>query len=90
MHILRALTETEKAISEAYQDAIKNEAVTKSTENEVKMKRGRFRATRGGKAVMFDIHCSSCDTKILWYQKNGTGNLLRCYLNRIFAPSELE
>jgi hypothetical protein len=39
---------------------------------------------------MFDIHCTSCDTKILWYQKDGAENILRCYLNRIFAPPELE
>lgn len=86
-------TETAKIISGAYLEAIKGE-LRKPAEEEgkisVKMKRDRFRAARGGKAVMLDIHCSNCDTKVLWYQKDGTGNLLRCYLNRIFAPEELE
>ncbi|HVC58658.1 MAG TPA: hypothetical protein VND15_04255 [Candidatus Acidoferrales bacterium] len=54
-----------------------------------RMKRDSFRSARGGKAVMLDVHCSKCDTKVLWYQKDGTGNLLRCYINRIFAPPEL-
>jgi hypothetical protein len=56
----------------------------------VKMKRDKFRSARGGKAVMLDIYCSNCDTKVLWYQKDGDGSLRRCYLNRIFAPPELE
>jgi len=56
----------------------------------VKMKRDKFRNARGGKAVMIDIYCSKCNTKVLWYQKDGTGSLKRCYLNRIFAPPELE
>ena len=57
---------------------------------QVKMKRDHFRGARGGKAVMLDVFCSKCNTKVLWYQKDGVGNLLRCYLNRIYAPPELE
>ena len=36
------------------------------------------------------IFCAVCNTKVLTYQKDGPGQLLRCYLNRIFAPPALE
>ncbi len=39
---------------------------------------------------MLDIFCSACNTLVLNYQKDGPGQLLRCYLNRIFAPPSLE
>lgn len=38
---------------------------------------------------MLNIHCAACGAWILKYQKDGVGHLLRCYLNRIFAPPEL-
>ncbi|MCL5423541.1 MAG: hypothetical protein M1385_00470 [Candidatus Marsarchaeota archaeon] len=57
---------------------------------QIKMKEDEFRRVRGGRAVMLDVCCSKCDTKVLWYQKDGPGSLLRCYLNRIYAPPELE
>jgi len=39
---------------------------------------------------MIDVNCASCGQLILHYQKDGPGWLKRCYLNRIFAPDELE
>lgn len=39
---------------------------------------------------MLEIICAIDGTPLLRYQKDGPGDLLRCYLNRIFAPSELE
>ena len=57
---------------------------------EIKMKKDAYRRVRGGKAVMLDVCCSKCNTKVLWYQKDGVGSLQRCYLNRIFAPKEME
>lgn len=48
-----------------------------------------FRA-RGGVARMLNIHCAACKAFVLLYQKDGRGQLLRCYLNRIFAPPDLE
>ncbi len=83
--------ETARTINKAYSDALKEKTEEIARSNmPVKMKRDKFRSARRGKAVMLDIHCSSCDTKVLWYQKDGTGSLMRCYLNRIFAPPELE
>ena len=54
------------------------------------MKKDKYLRARGGKAYMLDIHCAQCDAWVLRYQKDGPGQLLRCYLNRIFAPPKLE
>lgn len=54
------------------------------------MKKDKYSRQRGGKSRMLNIHCAACNTHILRYQKDGPGNLLRCYLNRIYAPPELE
>jgi guanylate kinase len=86
-------SKTAKAISVAYIKSLNDECKLpefKDTTPTIKMKRDSFRNKRGGKAVMLDIHCSNCDTKVLLYQKDGIGNLQRCYLNRISSPDELE
>lgn len=56
----------------------------------MKMKNDKYRRARGGSAQMLDISCAVCGAYLMLYQKDGPGNLLRCYLNRIFAPPELE
>jgi ribosomal protein S27AE len=56
---------------------------------EKRMKKDKYLRVRGGTARMLDIHCAKCGAWILKYQKDGVGQLLRCYLNRIFAPPEL-
>lgn len=38
---------------------------------------------------MFDVYCAGCGAWILQYQKDGHGQLLRIYLNRISAPQAL-
>lgn len=48
-----------------------------------------YRKARGGNAEMLTIYCSSCNTPVLYYQKDGQGNLFRCYLDRIFYPDEI-
>lgn len=55
----------------------------------IKLKSDRYRAARGGSAKLLSLRCSSCDSFILLYQKDGPGQLLRCYINRIFAPKHL-
>ena len=54
----------------------------------VKLKKDRYRAKRGGTAKLVDVICANCKSKVLLYQKDGPGWLKRCYLNRIFEPSE--
>ena len=54
------------------------------------MKQDKYRRARGGMAKMLDISCATCGAWLMKYQKDGVGNLLRSYLNRIFAPPELK
>ena len=55
-----------------------------------KLKNDKYRKARGGKAYFINLICIRCNNIILKYQKDGDGDLKRCYLNRIFYPSELE
>ena len=59
------------------------------TMRRVKLKSDRYRSARGGSAQLLTISCSSCRSFVLLYQKDGPGQLLRCYLNRIFEPERL-
>ena len=54
------------------------------------LKNDRYRKARGGKAFVVSISCSNCQAEILVYQKDGDGQLKRCYLNRILSPKSLE
>jgi hypothetical protein len=53
-------------------------------------KNDNYRRVRGGTSTFLSLFCSRCDSWLLLYQKDGEGKLMRCYLNRIFAPSSLE
>lgn len=54
------------------------------------MKRDKYLRARGGTSRMLNITCANCGSFLLRYQKDGPGKLMRCYLNRIFTPDELE
>lgn len=56
----------------------------------IKLKNDKYRTARGGEAHLLEISCTTCSTRVLKYQKDGKGNLKRCYLNRIFHPPEFE
>ncbi len=58
--------------------------------SDFELKNDKYRRARGGIAHFLEISCSQCSTYLMTYQKDGMGNLLRCYLNRIFHPPELE
>ncbi|MHB8362494.1 MAG: hypothetical protein ACYDBX_02640 [Patescibacteria group bacterium] len=61
--------------------------------DEVKLKKDKYFRNRGGTSRLLDIACSLCNEKILLYQKDGKGNLHRCYIDRIYDPylfSELQ
>lgn len=55
-----------------------------------KLKNDKYRTARGGEAHLLNVFCAKCNITLLKYQKDGIGDLLRCYLNRICYPSELE
>lgn len=61
----------------------------KSLKKQFKLKNDKYRKDRGGTAKFFNVSCSACGTWLLLYQKDGPGNFLRLYLNRIFAPPHL-
>ena len=48
-----------------------------------KLKNDSFRHARGGNTKIYDLFCSKCGTFILKYQKDGIGDLLRLYFDRI-------
>ena len=58
--------------------------------SKIHLKNDRYRRARGGKAVFLTLFCAGCQSPLLLYQKDGSGTLQRCYLNRIFAPANLE
>lgn len=58
--------------------------------NIFELKNDEYRRARGGTAVFLQLQCARCGNDIMIYQKDGPGSLLRCYLNRIFSPPELE
>jgi len=50
------------------------------------IKKDRFSRARGGNSEFLNIYCSSCNAYIALYQKDGSGSLMRMYLDRIFEP----
>jgi len=56
----------------------------------MQLKNDVYRKARGGKAFFMRLFCAKCTAEVFLYQKDGDGQLKRCYLNRIFEPPELE
>ncbi len=54
-----------------------------------KLKKDGYARERGGGSEFLDIYCSFCQSHIALYQKDGSGSLLRMYLDRIFEPKNL-
>ncbi len=52
----------------------------------VKFKEDLFSKRRGGTSKALDIFCKNCGNLVLIYQKDGSGPLLRCYVDRILYP----
>ncbi len=55
----------------------------------IKLKRGKFKSSRGGYSRLLDLYCQKCNSLIATYQKDGPGNLLRLYMDRIMFPENL-
>lgn len=57
--------------------------------SQFKFKKDVYMKRRGAPAMLV-ISCIGCGSYIMSYQKDGPGPLLRCYLDRIHHPKELE
>lgn len=56
-----------------------------------KLKKDRYVKVRDGETKLLFITCSNCDEPVMIYQKDGRGNLLRCYEDRIhWAASRID
>ncbi|NTW14169.1 MAG: hypothetical protein HGA31_04010 [Candidatus Moranbacteria bacterium] len=53
----------------------------------MKLKHDKFKTARGGASKLLELSCQLCDTAICRYQKDGTGNLWRLYVDRISSPN---
>lgn len=52
-------------------------------------KRDKYKSARGGYSRLLNLHCRKCDTIFAEYQKDGSGNLRRLYMDRIMAPEKI-
>ena len=53
------------------------------------LKKDKYVNARGGNSHFLDLYCSKCSEYLALYQKDGQGRLLRLYLDRIFAPTNI-
>lgn len=56
----------------------------RKTMKRIKLKRDRYRKSRGGYARFLKIRCAKCRFPVAIYQKDGSGILKRMYIDRIF------
>jgi hypothetical protein len=55
----------------------------------IKSKKDRYTNARGGSSKIFQLACGKCKSIIATYQKDGPGNLIRMYLDRIQSDTGL-
>lgn len=55
----------------------------------IDFKRDKFKSVRGKWSRLLNITCRKCKRLVVVYQKDGSGNLRRLYLDRIFSPKNL-
>lgn len=56
---------------------------------QIKFKKDSYAKKRGAPALLL-ISCANCGNYIMSYQKDGPGLLMRCYIDRIHHPENLE
>lgn len=57
---------------------------------EIKLKKDKYLASRGGKSKLLDICCDHCRKHLFYYQKDGPGVLKRMYIDRIIDPKTIK
>ncbi len=65
---------------------IKIEKLIREMDKKHLPKKDRYFKKRGGSFCFLDILCSGCNNYVALYQKDGSGALIRMYLDRIFKP----
>ncbi len=53
------------------------------------LKKDKYKSARGGYSSLLDLFCRKCESLVAVYQKDGPGNLLRTYFDRIIFPENL-
>jgi hypothetical protein len=53
------------------------------------IEKDKFTKFRGGSAKLLLISCEKCEEEMFLYQKDGSGRLLRVYLDKFKAPKKL-
>lgn len=48
------------------------------------LKQDQFSKNRGGESLLLKLSCRNCHTQLMIYQKDGEGDLKRCYFDRIY------
>lgn len=56
---------------------------------ELIFKKDSYWVARGKYSRRLNVYCRKCNSLILAYQKDGSGNLRRLYFDRIFSPKNL-
>ena len=51
-------------------------------------KRDKYKSSRGGHSRLLNVSCRKCEKLLLVYQKDGSGNLRRLYMDRILHPTK--
>ncbi|NOQ37870.1 hypothetical protein GQ472_03195 [archaeon] len=52
-------------------------------------KRDKYKDVRGAHSRLLNLYCWVCGNKIAIYQKDGSGSLMRIYMDRILYPKKL-
>jgi len=60
--------------------------IKQNMKERIKIKKDKYLRERGGTAKIINLACAKCGNILFAYQKDGSGWLKRCYLNRIIAP----
>jgi hypothetical protein len=87
--VITSLTINVSAMNTVEKKTTQEQSKEKQETPKFKFKNDKYRRARGGKAVILELDCAKCAQFLMYYQKDGDGNLLRCYLNRICAPDDL-
>lgn len=64
----------------------KKSRILHSNKMSFELKKDKYFRAREGFGKFIELSCTACQEKTLVYQKDGSGSLFRCYLNRIFWP----